>query len=134
MCMLHPWAFLQGSLQSCECIQNLLGFHTVMYLALLQSLSQASSLYASTRLFLRFYCLVGHALWVLSISCHPDGNGFATGSSDSKVKLWDLQSRACVQTLADHTDQVSTSFPFFKCKASPRGLDGALVCVTKMHL
>lgn len=48
----------------------------------------------------------GHASWVLSISCHPDGNAFATGSSDSKVKLWDLQSRACVQTLADHTDQV----------------------------
>ncbi len=28
----------------------------------------------------------GHESWVLSVSCHPDGTAFATGSSDSKIK------------------------------------------------
>ncbi len=27
-----------------------------------------------------------------------------------KVKLWDLNTRACVQTLSDHTDQVGALF------------------------
>ena len=48
----------------------------------------------------------GHESWVLSVACHPSGSSFATGSSDAKVKLWDLQTRTCAQTLSDHTDQV----------------------------
>lgn len=48
----------------------------------------------------------GHESWVLSVACHPDGSAFATGSSDAKVKLWDLQTRTCAQTLTEHTDQV----------------------------
>jgi hypothetical protein len=43
---------------------------------------------------------------VLSVSCHPDGGAFASGSSDSKVKLWDLSTRTCSQTVAEHSDQV----------------------------
>lgn len=43
---------------------------------------------------------------MLSVACHPSGDSFATGSSDAKVKLWDLQTRTCAQTLSDHTDQV----------------------------
>ena len=50
--------------------------------------------------------LAGHESWVLSVACHPGGSSFATGSSDAKVKLWDLQTRTCAQTLSDHTDQV----------------------------
>jgi WD40 repeat protein len=43
-------------------------------------------------------CLpAGHESWVLSVSAHPRGTAFATGSSDSKVKLWDLQTRTCAQ-------------------------------------
>ena len=48
----------------------------------------------------------GHESWVLSVACHPNGNAFATGSSDAKVKLWDLQTRTCAQTLTEHSDQV----------------------------
>jgi WD repeat-containing protein 61 len=43
---------------------------------------------------------------VLSVAVHPDGTAFATGSSDSKVKLWDLQTRSCAQTVTEHSDQV----------------------------
>lgn len=48
----------------------------------------------------------GHESWVLSVACHPSGNSFAIGSSDSKVKLWDMSSRSCAQTLSEHSDQV----------------------------
>jgi WD40 repeat protein len=54
-------------------------------------------------------CAAGHESWVLSVACHPSGKTFATGSSDAKVKLWDLQTRTCAQTLTEHSDQV-TSF------------------------
>lgn len=40
------------------------------------------------------------------MAVHPSGTAFATSSSDSRVKLWDLATRACVQTLGEHTDQV----------------------------
>lgn len=43
---------------------------------------------------------------MLSVDVHPDGNAFVTGSSDSKVRLFDLQSRTCAQTIAEHSDQV----------------------------
>ena len=47
---------------------------------------------------------------MLSVAVHPDGGSFVTGSSDSKVRLFDLQSRTCAQTVAEHSDQV-VSFP-----------------------
>lgn len=53
---------------------------------------------------------------MLSVSCHPDGTAFATGSSDSKVKLWDLTTRTCAQTVADHTDQVRVDVDGCACE------------------
>jgi WD40 repeat protein len=43
---------------------------------------------------------------VLSVAVHPSGSAFVTGSSDSKVRLFDLQQRQCTQTVAEHSDQV----------------------------
>ena len=43
---------------------------------------------------------------MLSVACHPSGKVFATGSSDARVKLWDLQTRTCAQTVTEHSDQV----------------------------
>ena len=56
-------------------------------------------------------CCTGHASWVLSIACHPDGDAFATASSDSKVMLWDLRSQSSSQTLTEHSDQVGAPQP-----------------------
>lgn len=44
---------------------------------------------------------------MLCVAVHPSGNAFVTGSSDSKVRLFDLQSRTCAQIVAEHNDQVS---------------------------
>ncbi|KAF8006034.1 hypothetical protein BT93_K0352 [Corymbia citriodora subsp. variegata] len=48
----------------------------------------------------------GHASWVLSVDVSPDGAAIATGSSDRTVRLWDLNMRAAVQTMSNHSDQV----------------------------
>lgn len=51
--------------------------------------------------------LTGHTDWVLSVAAHPaDDTALATGSSDKKVKLWDLRRRECIQTLENHTEPV----------------------------
>lgn len=31
---------------------------------------------------------------------------FVSGGSDAKVKLWDLTTRTCIQTITEHSDQV----------------------------
>lgn len=43
---------------------------------------------------------------MLSVAVHPGGAALATASSDARVRLWDLSTRACVQTMGDHSDQV----------------------------
>jgi WD repeat-containing protein 61 len=43
---------------------------------------------------------------VLGVAVHPGGAAFATSSSDARVRLWDLSTRTCVQTMGEHTDQV----------------------------
>eukprot|EP00198_Chlamydomonas_reinhardtii_P010161 XP_001699498.1 predicted protein [Chlamydomonas reinhardtii] len=49
----------------------------------------------------------GHESWVLSVAAHPGGAAFASGGSDARVKVWDMATRTCTQTMAaDHTDQV----------------------------
>lgn len=56
---------------------------------------------------------------MLSVDCHPSGTVFATGSSDAKVKLWDLQTRTCSQTVTDHSDQVLHTAPHLQYSYCP---------------
>jgi len=48
----------------------------------------------------------GHASWVLSVVCSPDGTSLATGSSDKTMKIWDLRQRDCKYTSNAHDGQV----------------------------
>ena len=46
-----------------------------------------------------------------SVSFSPDGTKVASGSRDKTVKLWDVTSGECLQTLEGHSDDVmSVSF------------------------
>ena len=48
---------------------------------------------------------------VWSVSFSPDGTKVASGSDDKTVKLWDVTSGECLQTLEGHSSRVrSVSF------------------------
>ena len=40
--------------------------------------------------------------WVLSVCFSPDGRRLASGSGDRTVRLWDVETGACVRTLEGH--------------------------------
>ena len=49
--------------------------------------------------------------YVRSVSFSPDGTKVASGSGDTTVKLWDVTSGECLQTLEGHSSDVySVSF------------------------
>lgn len=43
----------------------------------------------------------GHSNWVWSVAFSPDGQTVASGSDDKTIKLWDLSTDQCLQTLED---------------------------------
>ena len=45
---------------------------------------------------------------VNSVSFSPDGTKVASGSDDKTVKLWDVTSGECLQTLEGHSDCVNS--------------------------
>lgn len=48
----------------------------------------------------------GHASWVLGVAFAPNGQQFASSSSDHTVKVWELAQRQCLHTFNEHNDQV----------------------------
>ena len=50
--------------------------------------------------------LSGHSHWVTGLAFAPDGALLASASFDGTVKLWDMESRGCLQTFSGHTDRV----------------------------
>ena len=47
-----------------------------------------------------------HNVW--SVSFSPDGTKVASGSRDNTVKLWDVTSGECLQTLEGHSSNVNS--------------------------
>ena len=45
--------------------------------------------------------------YVASVSFSPDGTKVASGSEDNTVKLWDVTSGECLQTLEGHSNDVT---------------------------
>jgi len=50
-----------------------------------------------------FRSLEGHTDRVWSVSVTPDGRRAVSGSSDESLRVWDLESGACVRTLESHS-------------------------------
>ncbi|KAF1745145.1 hypothetical protein MXB_1699, partial [Myxobolus squamalis] len=47
--------------------------------------------------------LSGHTSWVTSLCFNPQSNtSFLSSSLDGSVKLWDIENRTCVETMANH--------------------------------
>ncbi len=52
--------------------------------------------------------LKGHAYWVTDILPLPTSNKCVTCSADQKIKVWDCETGACLRTLTEHTDMVTS--------------------------
>ena len=50
--------------------------------------------------------LSGHTGWVGSLAFLPDGTSLVSGSEDSTIKLWDVQTGGVIKTFHGHTDFV----------------------------
>ena len=55
---------------------------------------------------------MGHSNCVWSVSFSPDGTKVASGSYDETVKLWDVTSGECLQTLEGHSYSSVNSVSF----------------------
>jgi predicted NACHT family NTPase len=71
--------------------------------------------------------LEGHDDWVYSMAFSQDGNFLASGSRDTKVKIWDVASRTCVATLEGHTNTVhAAAFSPTQLIVATGGFDSSL--------
>jgi len=52
----------------------------------------------------RIAAIQAHVKWVLSTSCSQDL--LLTGSADRTVKIWDISTRKCLETITDYSDSV----------------------------
>ncbi|RHZ86949.1 hypothetical protein Glove_42g30 [Diversispora epigaea] len=48
----------------------------------------------------------GHDGYVLNVTASANNVHFVSGSTDGKIKLWDIAARQCVDTVGEHKDQV----------------------------
>jgi coatomer subunit beta' len=57
------------------------------------------------------FSLTGHQRGVNCVEYSPDGNKpyLISGSDDQQIRIWDYQTKQCIQTLTGHTNNVSTA-------------------------
>ena len=58
--------------------------------------------------FIPFLREKGHSGWVNSVAITPDGERVVTGSWDETIKIWDMQSGECLDTLEGHSGWVNS--------------------------
>ncbi|CDR95151.1 WD-repeat protein, putative [Babesia bigemina] len=72
--------------------------------------------------------LEGHSESVLCMDFSPDGTMLATGSGDSAVRIWDLQTATPIKTLKGHTNWVLGVLWSPDCKRlASAGMDGRVL-------
>lgn len=52
--------------------------------------------------------LTGHRSNCVSVSFHPFGEFFASGSLDTNLKIWDIRRKGCIHTYKEHTRGINT--------------------------
>ena len=52
--------------------------------------------------------LVGHSYYVTSVAFSPDGLTVVSGSSDEKIKLWNVETGQEIKTLVGHVNDVTS--------------------------
>ena len=50
----------------------------------------------------------GHTSWINSIAISPDGKYIVSGSDDETIKIWDIKTAECLNTLLGHSETVSS--------------------------
>jgi len=55
---------------------------------------------------LNFHLNIGHANSVTSLAITPDGKHIVSGSLDRTIKIWDMKSGECINTLEGHTNSI----------------------------
>ena len=52
--------------------------------------------------------LSGHRSNCTAVEFHPFGEFFASGSTDTNLRVWDIRKKGCIHTYRGHTKGVST--------------------------
>jgi len=52
--------------------------------------------------------VAGHRSNCTAVEFHPFGEFFASGSSDTNLKIWDIRKKGCIHTYKGHTQGIST--------------------------
>ena len=52
--------------------------------------------------------LTGHRSSCTAVESHPFGEFFASGSTDTNVRIWDIRKKGCIHTYKGHTRGIST--------------------------
>ena len=71
--------------------------------------------------------LRGHERGVDAVAFSPDRNILASGSFDSTVRLWDLETREEIATLRHQGGVISLAFSFYESTLASRGWDGTIL-------
>ena len=61
-----------------------------------------------------YYIYIGHTAEISKVNFNSKGNLLMTGSSDKTVKLWDVDTGNCTQTLEGHKEEIfSCAFNYY---------------------